>query len=52
MLRNRNGPQVSIGKQQLVTLEDAGEVLGMALEDSIAFILTEKFVLYLQINVD
>ncbi|XP_037818846.1 nudC domain-containing protein 1 [Lucilia sericata] len=49
-LRNRNGPQVSIGKQHLITLEDAGEVLGLTTANSVATLLTEKCVLFLQME--
>lgn len=49
-LRKRNGPQVSIGKQHLITLEDAGEVLGLTTDNSVATLLTEKFVLFLQME--
>lgn len=49
-LRNRNGPQVSIGKQHLITLEDAGEVLGLTTSNAVATLLTEKCVLFVQID--
>ena len=49
-LRNRNGPQVQLGKQHLITLEDAGEVLGLSTASSVITLLTEKCLLYLQIN--
>ncbi|XP_073828175.1 nudC domain-containing protein 1-like [Musca autumnalis] len=49
-LRNRNGPQVTIGKQHLITLEDAGEVLGLTTANSVATLLTEKCVLFVQID--
>ncbi|KAH8396083.1 hypothetical protein KR222_003085 [Zaprionus bogoriensis] len=49
-LRNRNGPQVVIGKQLLVTLEeDVGEVLGMATAPGVVTLLTAHAVLYLQV---
>lgn len=50
-LRNRNGPQVTLGKQHLIALEDAGEVLGMSTANSVATLLTEKCVLFLQMEV-
>ncbi|XP_061392073.1 nudC domain-containing protein 1 [Musca vetustissima] len=49
-LRNRNGPQVSIGKQHLITLEDAGEILGLTTANAVATLLTEKCVLFVQID--
>ncbi|KAL5277749.1 NUDCD1 family protein [Megaselia abdita] len=49
-LRNRSGPQVTVGKQHLVTLEDCGEVLGLRTAEDFAVLLTEKCILYLQIN--
>ncbi|XP_017494573.1 PREDICTED: nudC domain-containing protein 1 isoform X1 [Rhagoletis zephyria] len=49
-LRNRNGPQVRLGKQHLVTLEDAGEVLGLATAESVVTILTERCLLHLQLS--
>lgn len=49
-LRNRNGPQVTIGKQHLITLEDSNEILGIATAPSVITLLTENCVLYLQIN--
>ncbi|XP_055911028.1 nudC domain-containing protein 1 [Eupeodes corollae] len=49
-LRNRCGSQVSLGKQHLITLEDAGEVLGIATHSGVITLLTDKCVLFLQIN--
>lgn len=50
-LRNRNGPQITLGKQQLITLEeDVGEVLGMVTANQVITLLTQKCVLHLQIN--
>lgn len=49
-LRNRNGPQVRIGKQHLITLEDAGEVLGLATAEHVVTILTERYILHLQLS--
>ncbi|XP_037937389.1 nudC domain-containing protein 1-like [Teleopsis dalmanni] len=49
-LRNRHGPQVQIGKQHLITLDNVGEVLGMATAATVVTFLTEKYLLYLQIN--
>ncbi|XP_067637030.1 nudC domain-containing protein 1 [Eurosta solidaginis] len=49
-LRNRSGPQVRIGKQHLITLEDTGEVLGLTTAEHAVTILTELFVLHLQLN--
>ncbi|XP_004525905.1 nudC domain-containing protein 1 [Ceratitis capitata] len=49
-LRNRNGPQVKIGKQHLITLEDVGEVLGLTTAEHLVTILTERYILYLQLS--
>ncbi|XP_055842350.1 nudC domain-containing protein 1 [Episyrphus balteatus] len=49
-LRNRCGSQVSLGKQHLITLEDTGEVLGISTHSCVITLLTEKCVLFLQIN--
>ncbi|XP_011189181.2 nudC domain-containing protein 1 [Zeugodacus cucurbitae] len=49
-LRNRSGPQVRIGKQHLITLEDAGEVLGLATAEHVVTILTERYILHLQLS--
>ncbi|ALC49932.1 CG10347 [Drosophila busckii] len=49
-LRNRNGPQVVIGKQSLVTLdENVGEVLGLVTASNVITVLTAHAVLYLQV---
>uniref|UniRef100_A0A0K8UNX7 NudC domain-containing protein 1 n=1 Tax=Bactrocera latifrons TaxID=174628 RepID=A0A0K8UNX7_BACLA len=49
-LRNRNGPQIKIGKQHLITLEDTGEVLGLATAEHVVTILTERCILHLQLS--
>ncbi|XP_030382128.1 nudC domain-containing protein 1 [Scaptodrosophila lebanonensis] len=50
-LRKRNGPQVVIGKQSLVTLEaGVGEVLGMTTAANVITVLTEHAVLYIQVT--
>uniref|UniRef100_A0A1B0AX37 NudC domain-containing protein 1 n=1 Tax=Glossina palpalis gambiensis TaxID=67801 RepID=A0A1B0AX37_9MUSC len=49
-LRNRNGPQITVGKQHLITLGDDGEVLGLSTANDVAIILTTKYLLYLQIS--
>ncbi|EDW82137.1 uncharacterized protein Dwil_GK25640 [Drosophila willistoni] len=49
-LRKRNGPQVTIGKQSLITLDDnAGEVLGMTTATNVITILTQNGLMYLQV---
>ncbi|KAL7743150.1 hypothetical protein ACLKA6_016289 [Drosophila palustris] len=49
-LRNRYGPQVVIGKQHLVTLDDdVGEVLGLTTAPNVITILAEHAVFYLQV---
>ncbi|GAB0089633.1 NudC domain-containing protein 1 [Sergentomyia squamirostris] len=52
-LRKRSGPQITMGQQKVITLEDVGgQVIGMSVLNEITFLLTEKFILCLQINVD
>ncbi|EDW06784.1 nudC domain-containing protein 1 [Drosophila mojavensis] len=49
-LRNRNGAQVIIGKQHLVTLnDDFGDILGMATAPNLITLLTAKAVLFLSV---
>ncbi|XP_034118498.1 nudC domain-containing protein 1 [Drosophila albomicans] len=49
-LRNRNGPQIVIGKQHLVTLpDDVGEVLGLVTAPKVIIIFTQHAMLYLQV---
>jgi hypothetical protein len=50
-LKNRKGRQVKIGQQKLVELEEAGEVLGIVAANSMTLLLTEKFVICLQLMV-
>lgn len=51
-LRKRTGPQMHIGQQQLVELDQTDEILGMVVENQITFILTKNTVLCLQINIE
>ncbi|XP_058821774.1 nudC domain-containing protein 1 [Topomyia yanbarensis] len=51
-LRNRNGPQVTIGQQQLVALEGSGEILGICCENDYTVLLTEKQILVLQLRIE
>ncbi|XP_017061635.1 nudC domain-containing protein 1 [Drosophila ficusphila] len=49
-LRKRNGPPVTVGKQNLVTLEyDVGEILGMSTANNLITILTCHNLLHLQV---
>ncbi|XP_034670920.1 nudC domain-containing protein 1 [Drosophila subobscura] len=49
-LRNRNGPQVVIGKHHMVSISDEmGEILGLSTARNVITILTAKAVLYLQV---
>lgn len=51
-LRNRNSSQkVSVGQQKLIVLDNAGQVLGISVENNFTILLTEDFVICLQINV-
>lgn len=51
-LRNRSSSQkVCIGQQQLVVLDNTGQVLGISVENNFTILLTEEFVICLQINV-
>ncbi|XP_039438673.1 nudC domain-containing protein 1 [Culex pipiens pallens] len=51
-LRHRNGPQVSIGQQKLVSLEGSGEIIGLCAENDCAILLTESHVLVLQLRIE
>lgn len=52
-LRKRSGPQVTLGQQKVVSLEDAGgQVIGMNVLNEVTLLLTEKFILCLQINIE
>ena len=51
-LRNRNGPQISIGQQKLVTMEDCGEILGLSVENDVTILLTEQFLICLQMCIE
>ncbi|XP_053688980.1 nudC domain-containing protein 1 [Sabethes cyaneus] len=51
-LRNRVGPQVSIGQQKLVTLEGSGEILGICCENDYTILLTETHILVLQLRIE
>ncbi|XP_055386008.1 nudC domain-containing protein 1 [Condylostylus longicornis] len=49
-LRNRNGPQISLGKQSLITLDSNSEVLGMSCGINFITLLSEKCLLFIQLN--
>lgn len=51
-LRHRNGPQVSIGQQKLVSLEGSGEIIGICAENDYTILLTESHVLVLQLRIE
>ncbi|XP_055603655.1 nudC domain-containing protein 1 [Uranotaenia lowii] len=52
-LRNRSGPQVTIGQQKLITLpEGTGEILGTSIENEYTILLTESHVLLLQLCIE
>lgn len=51
-LRHRNGSQVSIGQQKLVSLEGSGEIIGLCAENDCAILLTESHVLVLQLRIE
>lgn len=51
-LRNRNGPQVSIGQQKLVSLEGNSEILGICCENDYTILLLEGEVLVLQLRIE
>lgn len=52
-LRKRQGPQLSIGQQNLVTFESSlGEVLGIAAFQEIVILLTEHFLVCLQLSIE
>lgn len=50
-LKNRNtGTKISIGKQNLIALDESEEVLGVLCENEVTLILTQKHVLCLQLQ--
>lgn len=52
-LRRRSGPQSLIGQQKLVTFDGSnGEILGISVENDIIFLLTENFILCLQMQIE
>ncbi|XP_065088501.1 nudC domain-containing protein 1 [Ochlerotatus camptorhynchus] len=51
-LRNRNGPQVSIGQQKLVSLEGSSEILGICCENDYTILLLETEILVLQLCIE
>ncbi|KFB38895.1 AGAP000648-PA-like protein [Anopheles sinensis] len=51
-LRNRNGPQVSLGQQRLVSLDDAGEILGICCEKEVTLLMTETALITLQLGIE
>ncbi|XP_062536808.1 nudC domain-containing protein 1 [Armigeres subalbatus] len=51
-LRNRNGPQVSIGQQKLVSLEGNSEILGICCENDYTILLLECEILVLQLRIE
>jgi hypothetical protein len=50
-LKNRKGRSVKIGQQKLIQLEETGEVLGISAENEVTILLTEKFVVCMQLQV-
>lgn len=51
-LRNRNGPQVSIGQQKVISLEGSSEILGICCENNYTILLLETEVLVLQLSIE
>lgn len=52
-LRNRTtGTPVNIGQQKLVTLENTGEVIGMAVENDVTLLLTSQFIICIQLKIE
>lgn len=51
-LRNRNGPQISIGQQKLVSLEGSSEILGLCCENDYTMLLLEGEILVLQLRIE
>jgi hypothetical protein len=50
-LRNRNGPQMTVGQQKVVTLSN-DEIIGIYVEDDIIIILTETSISCLQLGIE
>uniref|UniRef100_A0AAG5DW93 NudC domain-containing protein 1 n=1 Tax=Anopheles atroparvus TaxID=41427 RepID=A0AAG5DW93_ANOAO len=51
-LRHRSGPQVSLGQQRLVSLDDAGEILGICCEKEVTLLMTETALITLQLGIE
>ncbi|XP_059613236.1 nudC domain-containing protein 1 [Phlebotomus argentipes] len=52
-LRKRSGPQVTLGQQKVVSLENAGgQVIGMTVLNEVTLLLTEESILSLQVNIE
>ncbi|XP_052873775.1 nudC domain-containing protein 1 [Anopheles cruzii] len=51
-LRQRNGPQVSIGQQHLVSLDDGSEIIGICCENEAILLLTEKSFFTVQLEIE
>ncbi|KAG5671957.1 hypothetical protein PVAND_002123 [Polypedilum vanderplanki] len=48
-LRKRNGPQVQIGQQKVISFDDVGEIYGINVENEIIMLLTENSIMCLQL---
>jgi CS domain len=52
-LRKRNGPQLTIGQQKLVSFDGSnGEILGISVENEIILLLTENAICCLQLSIE
>ncbi|XP_058064405.1 nudC domain-containing protein 1 [Anopheles bellator] len=51
-LRQRNGPQVSLGQQHLVSLDDGSEIIGICCENEAILLLTEKSLFTVQLEIE
>ncbi|XP_050099404.1 nudC domain-containing protein 1 [Anopheles aquasalis] len=52
VLRRRHGPQVSVGQQHLIFLEDTSEILGICCENEAIVLLLEGALVTLQLTIE
>lgn len=45
-----SGTRISVGKQHLVTMEENDEIVGIYAEDQATILLTQNYIIVLQVN--
>lgn len=52
-LRNRSGPQLTIGQQKVVSFDgSSGDIIGISVENEIILLLTENVICCLQLSIE